>query len=43
MAMLHDSLFEAISARDAVRAESITLALLDRHSATLSEADAKHN
>ncbi len=41
MAMLHDNLFEAISARDAVRAESITLALLDRHSVTLSEADVK--
>ena len=41
MAMLHDSLFEAISARDAVRAESITLKLLNRHSATLSTADAK--
>lgn len=39
IAALHDSLFEAISSRDATKAENITRKLLDRHCATIDEVD----
>ncbi len=43
IAALHDDLFEAVKAGDAAGAVSITLALLDRHRASLIEADKKKN
>jgi GntR family transcriptional repressor for pyruvate dehydrogenase complex len=39
MAVLHDHLYKAVEARDAAKAVSITLALLDRHKATLVASD----